>query len=466
LRKVWRRFGALVAATLLAGTACLAPAQTLPRGLVAESDPFPSTYRPRPGPAFAITGAHILTGTGQDIVSGTVLVREGRIEAVGADLAVPAGYERIDGRGRWVTPGLIDAHSHLGASSAPRTPLSDDANEDTAPNAAEAWIEHSLWPQDPQFRLARAGGVTTLLVLPGSSNLFGGRSVTVRNVPAETMQEMKFPAAPYGLKMACGENPRRTFGGRGRAPSTGMGNVAGFRRAWIDAADYARRWERWRAGGATGDPPRRDLQLETLAGVLSGDILVQNHCYRADEMATMIAIAREFGFRITAFHHATEAYKLAPLLAREGICVATWASSWGSKMEALDAIEENAPMVHEAGGCAVIHSDDATLGQRLNQEAGIALTAGRGAGIRISDGEAIRWITSNPARMLGIEAETGSLQPGRRADLVLWSANPFSVYALADRVWVDGGVVWDASDPRYQQPSDFMLGQPGRVAAR
>jgi imidazolonepropionase-like amidohydrolase len=261
--------------------------------------------------------------------------------------------------------------------------------------------------------------------------------------------------------MACGENPKRTFGARGRSPATRMGNVALFRRAWIEAADYARRLER---GGET--PPRRDLQLETLAGVLDGEILVQNHCYRADEMAVMIDMAREFGFRITAFHHGTEAYKLAPVLAREGICVATWASSWGSKMEALDAVEENAPMVHAAGGCAIIHSDDATLGQRLNQEAGIALTAGRRAGIEISDGEAIRWITSNPARALGIGERVGTLEPGRMADLVLWSANPFSVYALAERVWVDGAPVWDRSDPRYQAPSDFLLGQPGQVSPR
>jgi imidazolonepropionase-like amidohydrolase len=454
-----------VVSAVLAVFASAGAAQAPPRGLVGESDPFPSTYQSGPSRPLAIIGATILTGTGDEIAGGTLLVRDGRIEAVGANLPVPEGYERIDAAGRWVTPGLIDAHSHLGASPSPTTPLSGDHNEDTAPSTAEVWVEHSVWPQDPQFRLARAGGVTTLQILPGSSNLFGGRSVTLRNVPAATAQAMRFPGAPYGLKMACGENPRRTFGGRGRSPATNMGNAALFRRAWIDAADYARRWDRWRAAGS-GDPPRRDLQLETLAGVLSGEILVQNHCYRADEMAVMIGIAREFGFSIRAFHHATEAYKLAPLLAREGICVDTWASSWGSKMEALDAIEENAPIVHAAGGCAVIHSDDATLGQRLNQEAGIALTAGRRAGIEISDGDAIRWITSNAARSMGIEDETGALRPGLRADITLWSANPFSVYAHADRVWIDGAVVWDRRDPRYQTPSDFLLGQPGQGAPR
>jgi imidazolonepropionase-like amidohydrolase len=449
--------------SLVAGPAL---GQDLPPGLVARSDPFPSTYQRSSARPFAITGAHILTGTGLDIAEGTILVREGLVEAVGTGLAIPDGYEIIDGRGRWVTPGIIDAHSHLGVSASPRTPLSGEHNEGSAPNSAEVWAEHSLWPQDPQFRLARAAGVTTLMILPGSGNLFGGRSVTVRNVPANTVQEMKFPGAPYGLKIACGENPTRSHGARGRAPATRMGNVAGFRRAWIDAADYARRWDRWRAGGGAGDPPRRDLQLETLAGVLAGDILIQNHCYRADEMAIMIDMAREFGFAIRAFHHANEAYKIAPMLAREDICVATWASSWGAKMESLDGIEENAPMIHAAGGCAIIHSDDALLIQRLNQEAGIALSSGRGAGLDIPEGEAIRWITANPARALGIADRVGTLEPGKLADLVLWSANPFSVYALADRVWIDGATIWDRSDPASQAPSDFLLGQPGQGDAR
>ncbi|WP_162806725.1 amidohydrolase [Sphingosinicella terrae] len=452
-----KRIGKLAGLTLALALAVGAAAQP-------ADAPFASTYQRREAPPLAIVGARILTGTGADLADGTILVRDGRVEAVGQGIAVPDGYERIDGRGRWVTPGLIDAHSHLGVSSSPQTPLSGDHNEGTAPNTAEVWAEHSVWPQDPQFRLARAGGVTTLLVLPGSSNLFGGRSVTLRNVPAVTVQEMKFPDAPYGVKMACGENPKRTFGARGRSPATRMGNVALFRRAWIEAADYARRIERARSSG--GEPPRRDLQLETLAGVLDGDILVHNHCYRADEMAVMIDMGREFGFRIGTFHHATEAYKIAPVLAREGICVATWASSWGSKMEALDAIEENAPMIHAAGGCAIIHSDDATLGQRLNQEAGIALAAGRGAGLAIGEGEAIKWITANPARALGLADRVGTLEPGRMADLVLWSANPFSVHAMAERVWIDGAAVWDRADSRYQAPSDFLLGQPGQGAPR
>jgi imidazolonepropionase-like amidohydrolase len=300
--------------------------------------------------------------------------------------------------------------------------------------------------------------VTTLLVLPGSANLFGGRSVTIRNVPAVTEQAMKFPQAPYGLKMACGENPKGRYGSRGRAPATRMGNVAGFRRAWIEAADYGRRWGAFRSKGS-GEMPKRDLALETEASALDGSILVHNHCYRADEMAVMVDVAKEFGFKITAFHHATEAYKIKDLLAREGICVAVWAQRWGFKMEAYDGIEENAAILHKAGVCTVIHSDEAELAQRLNVEAAVALSAGRRAGIDISEAEAIGWITSNPARMMGIADRTGSLEPGKAGDVVLWSANPFSIYATPEKVFIDGTLRYDHGDPRRNNVSDFELGQ-------
>jgi imidazolonepropionase-like amidohydrolase len=469
----------LVPVALLALAGCATPSRPpvaaapaaprpLPAGLdeAADLDPFPSRYVARPGRPVAIVGAHILTATGTDISEGTLLLREGKVEAVGAGVAVPAGYAVIDGHGKWVTPGVIDAHSHLGVYAVPTVPANDDGNELTDPNTAQVWAEHSVWPQDPAFDTAREAGVTTMMILPGSGNLFGGRSVTLKNVPALTVQEMKFPNAPYGLKMACGENPKRVYGGRGRSPQTRMGNVAGYRKAWVDAADYARRWDKWRAGGGAGDPPKRDLQLDTLAGVLKGRILVHNHCYRADEMAVMIDIAHEFGYRIQAFHHATEAYKIAPLLKREGICVATWANWWGYKMETYDAIEENAALLSKAGVCTIIHSDDPNLIQHLNQEAAVALSAGRRAGIDISEAEAVKWFTANSAKALGIADRTGTLEPGKAADVVLWSADPFSIYALADRVWIDGAQVYDRADPNYRRHSDFMLGQPGQERPR
>jgi imidazolonepropionase-like amidohydrolase len=291
--------------------------------------------------------------------------------------------------------------------------------------------------------------------------------VSVRNVPARTMQEMKFPGAPHGMKVACGENPKRVYGGRGRAPSTRMGNVAGYRAAFIRGQDYRRRWDAWEDGGRRGEAPTRDLQLETLAGVLRGDILIQNHCYRADEMAIMLDMYREFGIRPRSFHHAVEAYKIADLLAGEDVSASIWADWWGFKMEALDATNANAAIVHRAGARVVIHSDDAMGIQRLNQEAAKALAAGREAGVEITDDEAIRWITINAAWTLGLHDEIGSLEAGKRGDVVIWSAHPFSVYARADQVFVDGALLFDRADPARQYLTDFELGTySGRSAPR
>jgi imidazolonepropionase-like amidohydrolase len=448
-------------------TASAAPAskdRTMAPGLDgwANADPYPSTYRGLPRENLALVGATVLTGAGQKIEGGVVIITDGRIAAVGgANTPVPAGHKVVDARGRYVTPGIIDIHSHLGVYPSPGVMGMSDGNEATNPNTAQVWAEHSIWPQDPGFNTARAGGVTTLQILPGSANLFGGRGVTVRNVPSVTMQGMKFPNAPYGLKMACGENPSRVYGGRNQSPATGMGNVAGYRAAFIAARDYKAKWDKWRDDGQ-GTPPTRNLQLETLAGVLDGSILIQNHCYRADEMAVMLDVAKEFGYKVTTFHHAVEAYKIAPMLAREGVCAAMWTGWWGFKMEALDGIEENAALTDAPeGSCAVIHSDDAELIQRLNQEAAAALSAGRRAGMNISEEHAIRWITLNAARSIGIDKETGSLEAGKRADVVIWSADPFSVYARADQVFIDGGLAFDRANPAYQPVSDFELGQPG-----
>ena len=442
----------------------------LPAGLDpwAHPDPFASTYVPAASRPTAIVGAHVLTAAGQDWPRATVVLRAGRIAAVGPDVAIPADAEVIDGAGKWVTPGIIDPHSHLGVYASPEVPAQSDGNELTDPDTAEVWAEHSVWPEDPGFSRALAGGVTTLQILPGSGNLFGGRSVVLRPIRATTVQAMKFPGAPYGLKMACGENPKRVYGGKNRAPSTLMGNVAGYREAWIRARDYLRKWDEYKAKldrGEKADPPLRNLQLDTLAGVLRGEILVQNHCYRSDEMAQMIDISHEFGFHITAFHHAVESYKIAPLLAREHVCTDTWAT-WGQfKMEAIDAIEENAALVDAAGACLVIHSDDPDLIQHLNVEAGIAAAAGRRAGLTLLESHVIEWVTANAARSLGIFKETGSLETGKRGDVVVWSADPFSVYAIAEKVFIDGALAWDARALHTTPASDFELGRVGAGGA-
>jgi imidazolonepropionase-like amidohydrolase len=421
-------------------------------------DAYPSTYQIYPGVPTVIRNVTIFDGEGGRINNGVVLFADGKIVAIAgtmADLNVPANATIIDGTGKWVTPGVIDIHSHLGDYASPGVEAHQDGNEATGPVRAEVWAEHSVWPQDPGFgRALMNGGVTALQILPGSANLFGGRSVVLKNVPARTVQGMKFPGAPYGLKMACGENPKRVYGGKGQMPGTRMGNMAVNRQTWIRAADYKRKVDK-------GEQVTRDLQLETLAGVLSGQILVQNHCYRADEMAQVIDMSHEFGYKVSAFHHAVESYKIADLLAKEGICSAMWADWWGFKMESYDAINENIPLVHNAGACAIVHSDDPNGIQRLNQEAAKALADGRRMGIKISDEVAWTWLSFNPAKALGIADKTGSLKPGKMADVVLWNGNPFSVYTRPDKVWIDGAVMYDAHDPKRRPVSDFELGQPG-----
>ena len=421
-----------------------------------NKDPYPSTYKPYPGMATAIRNVTIFDGEGGRIDNGVVFFAGDKIQSVGGpDTPIPADIAVFDGAGKYVTPGIIDIHSHLGDYPTPSVAAHDDGNEATSPTTPEVWAEHSVWPQDPGFSRALAnGGVTSLQVLPGSANLMGGRSVVLKNVYARTVQGMKFPGAPYGLKMACGENPKRVYGAKGRMPSTRMGNLAVNRQTWIKAQEYKKKRD-------SGKEYTRDIGMETLAGVLDGDIKIQNHCYRADEMAIVLDMAKEFGYKVSTFHHAVEAYKIGDLLKENEVCSAVWADWWGFKMEAYDAIPENAGILQNAGACVIIHSDDENQIQRLNQEAAKALANGRRMGFQISDATAIGWLTYNPAKALGIDKMTGSLKPGKMADLVLWNGNPLSVYSRPDKVWVDGALLFDASDAKRRPVSDFELGQPG-----
>jgi hypothetical protein len=294
--------------------------------------------------------------------------------------------------------------------------------------------------------------------------------------------------------MACGENPKRMYGEKG-GPSTRMGNVAGYRKAFQQAVEYRRSWERYRdrqarweakqharrrgldslepragrsqgddEGGKKGedadppDPPVHDAALETLVGVLDGEILVHVHCYRADEMSLMIDLARSFGFRIRSFHHAVEAYKIADVLAEHDVAASVWADWWGFKAEAYDGIRENAALLSAAGGRPIIHSDSALGIQRLNQEAAKALFAGRRMGLELPDDEALRWITAYPAWALGVDAEVGTIEAGKRADLVVWSGDPWSVYTKAEQVYIDGRLVHDLAWGDGGARSDFEVG--------
>ncbi|MCA9714613.1 MAG: amidohydrolase family protein, partial [Myxococcales bacterium] len=386
-------------------------------------------------------GARIMTGAGVIYPRGELLIVDDEIVAVGVTVDdVPAGTRRIDVAGKTITPGIIDTHSHMGVYASPGFTAHADGNEMVSPTTAYARAADGYWPQDPNLERARAGGVTTAQILPGSANLIGGRSLTIRLTPdARSAEDARFPGAPAGLKMACGENPKRLYGQKG-GPGTRMGNVAGYRDAFQKAIEYQRSWEKYEAaqrewdqrsrGAGAGDepaqgelkqkdrptPPARDFGLETLAAALAGDILVHMHCYRADEMSLMLELAREFGFHIRSFHHAVEAYKIADRLHAHDTAASVWADWWGFKAEAFDGVRENAAMISRAGARAIIHSDSAIGIQRLNQEAAKAMYAGRHAGFDISDDEALRWITLNPAWALGVDDRTGSLEPGKLAD--------------------------------------------------
>lgn len=449
---VFAAVACLFAATLDAATRVPLPFTT---------DPYPSTYQPLPRSDTLIQGATVLDGLGQRLEGADVLVRDGRIAAIGHGLSA-AGAKVINAKERWLTPGIIDVHSHDGVFSIPYTSGDEDSSdvaELSDPNAADTWIEHAVNPQDPAFSAALRSGVTTLQILPGSTPLFSGRSVIVKPIPAADVRAMKFPGAIQGLKMACGENPKSYFGEKGRAPNSRQGEVAMVREAFLRAQRYLQDWRDYESG-AKPEPPARDLKLDTLAAVLTGDIPVHMHCYRSSDMTTMLGVAAEFGFRIRAFHHATEAYKIVPQLKAAGTCVAVWSDWWGFKMELEDAIRENAAIVDAAGGCVMMHSDSANVGQRLTIEAAKAAAVGRRAGLKLPPEHIIRWVTSVPAKALGLDDRIGSIAPGRNADLVLWSADPFSIYSHADEVFIDGALAYDRSNPRSLAGADLLLGQP------
>jgi imidazolonepropionase-like amidohydrolase len=404
---------------------------------------------PAPAPIL-LRGATIMTAAGPTISRGDVLVQDGRIAAVGAELAAPAGVETIDLAGRWITPGIIDPHSHLGVYSMPATTSNADGNEMTGPFKPDIQAEHSFWPQDPAIERALAGGVTAIHVLPGSANLVGGQGVTLRLVPALSAREMRMPGAPTTMKLACGENPMRLYGqSKGAEPQTRMAEVALLRQKLENARAYR---------AEAGKP--RDFANDALAKLLAGEILAQNHCYRADEMLVRLDLFAEFGTAPRAFHHAVEAYKIRDRLAQAGVGAVVWADWGGLKMELVDAVPANAAILDEAGVRVALHSDSPYDIQRLNQEAAKAMAAGRRAGIAVSREAALRWITANPAWILGVDARVGTLEPGKDADLVVWSGDPFSVYTRAEQVYIEGRRVYERANPGPPR-SDFELGLRG-----
>jgi imidazolonepropionase-like amidohydrolase len=387
-----------------------------------------------------------MTAAGPTLEHADVWIRGDRIVAVGSGLEVPADVPVLDVTGRWITPGLIDPHSHIGVYPVPAVAAHADGNESSGPLKPEVRAVDGFWPQDPTIRRAVAGGVTTIHALPGSANLVGGQGVTLSLVPARSAAEMRFPGAPASMKMACGENPKRVYGERKQAPLTRMGEVAMLRTALEEARAYR------------PDPNQPlDYGKQALGRVLDGEILIQNHCYRADEMLTRLDLFQEFDVRPRAFHHAVEAYKIRERLARAGVGAVVWTDWWGTKLEMLDAVPAGAALLAQAGVRVALHSDSPRDVQRLNQQAAAALGAGLRAGIELGPDDAIRFVTANPAWVLGIDGEVGTLEPGKRADLVVWSADPLSVYARAERVYNGGRLVHAAGEARFPR-SDFELG--------
>lgn len=456
-----KRFGWLAAVGAMLSIVAPASAQ---RGAPSpwQLDPFPSRYRTPAAADLLLRGATILDGAGGRIDGGDVLVRGGKIVAVGQQLANP-GVREIDAKGRWITPGVIDVHTHNGTFVLPLTVIdreASDVSEVATPNSADTWIETAVNAEDMGFDRALSNGVTTMQILPGSTPIFAGRSVVVKPVAGATVWDMKVTGGVQGFKMACGENPK-SWGADddNEGPTSRQGVISFMRQEFLEAQHYQRAVDQARAG--LGAAPPRDLKLETIAGILAGDIRVNLHCYRAGDIAATLAVAKEFGFRIGAIHHATEAYKIPGLLREAGTCAAVWADWWGFKVEAQDAIRAEAPLLERAGVCVMMHSDSPADGQRLNIAAAKAAAAGRRIGIETPPEVMIKWTTSNPARLLGLEKRVGTLAPGFQADVVLWSGDPFSIYSRADLVLIDGAVAWDRSKPRTAPVSDFELGRGG-----
>jgi len=405
-----------------------------------------------PAPPVLLKDATVLVVDGAALPRASVLVRDGKIAAVGPDVAAPAGARVIDCKGRFVMPGIIDVHSHMGVYSWPAVPANSDGNEATAPVTAEVRAEDSVNAEDPAFAKARAGGVTTVQVLPGSANLIGGEAVILKLRPTGTLEGLRFAGAPRGLKMALGENPKRVYGGRSQSPSTRMGNAAVLRAAYQKAREYTAKWERHAAQKAAFDrkvaagekhpadappPPDRDLQLETLAAVLRGEVRLHVHCYEVHDLEFLFRLVDEFGLKHITVHHALETYKVADELARRGMGATTWVDWWGFKVEAWDGIPYALPILFRKGVLASIHSDSSREVQWLYHNAAKAVRYG------LAEADALRAITLNPATQLGVADRVGSVTVGKDADLAVFSKHPFDMYTRVDLTLIDGAVAYE-----------------------
>jgi len=393
------------------------------------------------GRTVVIRNATILTVTKGTIQKGAVLLRDGKVVAAGASVEAPAGAEVYDAGGRFVTPGLIDAHSHIAA---------DSINEGGTTVSSMTGIEDVIDPNDIDIYRDLAGGLTTANVLHGSANPIGGKSAVIKLRWGKTRpHELLFAGAMPGIKFALGENPKdlrpQTRGGGQTAPRRYPVTRAGvefvIRDAFMRAKAYQAGWRDYeQKKNTTRDavPPRRDLQLEPLVEVLEGKRLVHAHCYRADEILMLLRLAEDFGFKIATLQHVLEGYKVAREIAQHGAGASTFSDWWGYKIEATDAIPHNAALMTRKGVLASINSDSAEVARRLNTEAAKSVKWGG-----LSEDEALALVTINPAKQLRIDQRVGSIEPGKDADVVVWTHHPLSSYAVAERVYIDGELYYE-----------------------
>src|SRR3954463_13230083 len=422
------------------------PEQATP-GTESKANPATENATPNKKPApetpaihndVVIKGGTILTVTHGKIENGSIYIHDGKIAAVGQTVNAPAGAQVIDATGKFVMPGIIDSHSHIA--------LDSDVNEPTSPITPHMMMQDAFDYTDKAIYQTLAGGVTTSLLLHGSANMIGGQALVIKHKFGLDRDDLIFPNAPRSIKFASGENPKRVYGSRNQLPSTRMGNFEVQRAALQQAKEYMRDWDDYNAKVQKGDKeakaPKRDLKLEALSDILRGKLLVQIHCYRADEFLTEMSIAREFGYKIRAFHHSLEAYKVADKIAAEGIAIATWPDWWGFKNEAWDAQPWNAVMSSRHGVRVALKSDSNDVVRRLNQDAGKVIRYG-GA----TQEEALKMITLNPAWIIGVDDRVGSIDVGKDADLVIWDKHPLTSYAKVLQVLIDGDVYFDSTQP-------------------
>jgi imidazolonepropionase-like amidohydrolase len=396
-----------------------------------------STPLAQAGRAVAIRGGTVLTVTRGTIQDGVVVLRDGKIAAVGgAGTAIPSGAEIVEAKGRFVTPGIIDAHSHIAAES---------INEGGTTVSSMTGIEDVLDPTDVSIYRDLAGGLTVANVLHGSANPIGGKNQVIKLRWGKDARGLIFEGAPPGIKFALGENPKdmRQFGQTGprRYPITRAGVEFVIRDAFSRARVYQKEWQdydRRRKAGEDLSTPRRDLQLEPLVEILEGRRLVHSHTYRADETLMLLRLADEMGFKIATFQHVLEGYKVADEMAKHGAGGSTFSDWWAYKIEAEDAIPYNAALMHKRGVLVSVNSDSAEHARRLNTEAAKSMHWGG-----LNEDEALSFVTINPARQLKIDARVGSLEAGKDADVVIWNKHPLSTYAIVDRVYIDGQQYYD-----------------------